>query len=110
MCPEGDGEAKPKEKTDAQKERDKLLEGAEDTTAKKGNSTNYEKGGGDQKAREDFDSLDLKDVKDINTKYGPGRTGKDSDGNQVVYRPGSETGGPTVEIQLPGGKFIKIRY
>jgi len=108
MCPEGDGGAKPK--TDAEKERDELLDGAKGTTSKKGKSKNYEKGGGDKKAQEDFDNLDLKDVKDINTKYGPGKQGKDSDGNTVVYRPGSNTGGSTVEIQLPGGKFIKIRY
>ncbi|BDF04427.1 hypothetical protein [[Clostridium] hylemonae] len=54
--------------------------------------------------------MDLEDVKDINTKYGPGKVGKDSDGNTVIYRPGSSEGSPTLEIQLPGRWKIKIRY
>ena len=86
------------------------MDGAKDTTSKKGKSKNYEKGGGDAKAKDDFNDLNLKDVKDINTKYGKGKMGKDSDGNNVIYRPDSETGGPTIEIQLPGGNKIKIRY
>jgi len=106
--PETDGEVK--EKTEAEKQRDELLGGAEDTTAKKGRSKNYEKKGGDEKAQEDFSNLDLKDVKEIDTKYGNGKQGTDSDGNSVIYRPGSRTGGSTIEIQLPGHNKIKIRY
>lgn len=63
-----------------------------------------------QKAREDFDNIDLSDVKDIDTKYGKGKQGRDSDGNSVIYSPGSKTGGSTIEIQLPGHNKIKIRY
>jgi len=54
--------------------------------------------------------LDLKDVKEIDTKYGNGKQGTDSDGNSVIYRLGSRTGGSTIEIQLPGHNKIKIRY
>lgn len=54
--------------------------------------------------------MDLKDVKDIETKYGPEKVGTDSDGNKVIQSPGSETGEPTLEIQLPGSNKIKIRY
>jgi len=68
------------------------------------------KRGGDEKAQEDFSNLDLKDVKEIDTKYGNGKQGTDSDGNSVIYRPGSRTGGSTIEIQLPGHNKIKIRY
>jgi len=46
--PETVGEVK--EKTEAEKQRDELLGGAEDTTVKKGRSKNYEKKGGRRKS------------------------------------------------------------
>ncbi len=54
--------------------------------------------------------MDLSDVKEISTKYGNGKVGKLSDGTTVVARPGSETGGATLEIRVSRNKVIKIRY
>ena len=50
------------------------------------------------------------DVKEIQTKYGPGKVGKLSDGTTVVARPGSTTGGATLEIRVSNRKVYKIRY
>lgn len=49
-------------------------------------------------------------VKDISTQYGSGKVGKLSDGTTVVARPGSETGGATLEIRVSNNKVFKIRY
>lgn len=54
--------------------------------------------------------LDLLNIKEINTKYGNGLVGQLDDGTTVVARPGSETGGPTLEIRASRKKVIKIRY
>ena len=58
----------------------------------------------------DFESLNPTNVKDIQTKYGPGKVGSISDGTTVVARPGSTTGGPTLEIKISKNKVYKIRY
>ena len=100
-----------KDQNYAEKERDKLLEDSKDTTKNKGDKTkNHDKSGGDKKAQEDFDKMKLKDVREIDTTYGKGKMGYDSDGNKVIYRPGSKSGGSTVEIKLPKGHSVKIRY
>ena len=44
------------------------------------------------------------------TKYGTGKVGKLSDGTTVVARPGSTTGGATLEIRVFNRKVYKIRY
>ena len=54
--------------------------------------------------------LEYIDVKEIQTKYGPGKVGKLSDGTTVVARPGSTTGGATLEIRVSNRKVYKIRY
>jgi RHS repeat-associated protein len=87
-----------------------VLEGASETTNGKGVARNFEKSGGFEKTLEDFNSLRPTDVKDIQTKYGPGKVGKLSDGTTVVARPGSKTSGPTLEITVSNSKAYKIRY
>ncbi|MBC1488048.1 pre-toxin TG domain-containing protein [Listeria immobilis] len=89
---------------------DDLLSGAKETTSKKGVTRNYEKTGGWNQASKDFDNMELSDVKNIDTKYGPGKVGKMKDGTVVSLRPGSNTGGTTVEIRISSKKIIKIRY
>jgi hypothetical protein len=42
--------------------------------------------------------------------YGPGKVGKLSDGTTVVARPGSTTGGASLEIRVSNRKVYKIRY
>jgi hypothetical protein len=89
---------------------DDILKDAEDTTRKKGNAKNYEKNGDMADAVDDFHSLNPKDVKTIDTKYGEGLQGVLDDGTKISVRPGSETGGSTLEIKVPGTKIKKIRY
>ena len=48
-------------------------------------------------------------MKDIQTQYGPGKVGYLEDGTTVVARPGSKTGGATLEIKI-SKKICKIRY
>ncbi len=76
----------------------------------KGKTTQYERPGGERASNNDFDKLNPENTKDINTKYGPGRTGKLSDGRSVTVRPGSSDGRPTLEIRKPNGRGIEIRY
>lgn len=89
---------------------DDILEGATETTNNAGKARNFEKTGGFEKTLEDFNSLNPSNVKDIQTKYGPGKVGTLSDGTTVVARPGSTTGGPTLEITVSNNKIYKIRY
>ncbi|MBC1964893.1 hypothetical protein HCJ68_10975 [Listeria welshimeri] len=89
---------------------DDLLSEAKETTSKKGGTRNYEKAGVWNQASKDFDNMGLSDVKNIDTKYGPGKVGKMKDGTVVSLRPGSNTGGTTVEIRISSKKIIKIRY
>ena len=56
--------------------------------------------GGVAKAIEDFNSLNLENVKDISTVAGPGKVGNLSDGTKVVVRPISKEGIPTLEFQF----------
>ncbi|MBF2596514.1 hypothetical protein IBB46_04505 [Listeria welshimeri] len=89
---------------------DDLLSETKETTSKKGVTRNYEKAGGWNQASKDFDNMGLSDVKNIDTKYGPGKVGKMKDGTVVSLRPGSNTGGTAVEIRISSKKIIKIRY
>ena len=98
----GDGGGKSDETT-----VDDLLEGLEETTNGKGTARNFESTGGYDQTLKDFDALNPSDVKNIQTKYGPGKVGMLSDGTKVVARPGSKTGGATLEIKVSNSK---IRY
>ncbi|RDY26404.1 hypothetical protein CG710_021775 [Lachnotalea glycerini] len=87
-----------------------ILKGAEETTRKVGKASNYEKSGGYKQALKDFEDLGPISKKKIETQYGDGMYGKLSDGTTISVRPGSKTGGSTLEIKIPGKKLIKIRY
>jgi len=71
-----------------------------------------ENDGGFDRANDEFDSVvDPSTVKPINTKHGPGRTGKTPDGRNITVRPGSTDGRPTIEIRPPGGgRGTEIRF
>lgn len=98
-------------KDEKQKKRRKKIEdeaGAAKTT--KGPYKQGQKEGGMDEANGDFDSLDPSGVKDIETKWGPGRAGTLEDGTKVTVRPGSTEGSPTLQIQNPSGRGTEIRY
>ena len=88
----------------------KIIKGAKETTRKKGKARNFEKSGGYKKALKDFKKFKAKKVEDISTKYGNGKYAELDDGTTISVRPGSKTGGATLEIKIPGQRLIKIRY
>lgn len=51
-----------------------------------GKNGSFESSGGYEQALKDFEGLNPTDVKDIQTKYGPGKVGILSDGTKVVAR------------------------
>ena len=89
---------------------DDIIDGLLETTNGKGVARNFESTGDFEQTIRDFDALNPIDVKEIQTKYGPGKVGKLSDGTTVVARPGSTTGGATLEIRVSNRKVYKIRY
>ena len=91
-------------------EIDNILYDATEDTRKIGTARNFVKSGGLVKAYTDFYTLELSNIKDIQTQYGPGKIGYLDNGISVSIRPGSKTGGPTVEIRISGRNIIKIRY
>jgi RHS repeat-associated protein len=67
--------------------------------------------GGLKEANKDFDALHPNNVRNIDTNYGPGRTGTLSDGRTVTIRPGSTDGRATLEIRNPKtGRGKEIRF
>jgi hypothetical protein len=77
----------------------------------KGKTKLWEKGGGWDQANDDFDDkVDPETVKDIETAYGSGRTGKLPDGRKITVRPGSSDGRPTIEVRKPNGRGHEVRY
>ena len=89
---------------------DDIIDGLPETTNGKGVARNFESTGDFEQTIRDFDALNPIDVKEIQTKYGSGKVGKLSDGTTVVARPGSSTGGATLEIRVSNRKVYKIRY
>lgn len=89
---------------------DDIIDNLPETTNGKGVARNFESTGGFDQTIKDFDSLNPSDVKEIQTQYGAGKVGKLSDGTTVVARPGSTTGGATLEIKVSNSKVYKIRY
>ena len=87
-----------------------VINGSKETTKTIGKARNLEKSGGYKKASEDFSLLNPNNTKSISTKYGEGKFGVLDDGTTISVRPGSETGGTTLEIKIPGKRLIKIRY
>ncbi|WP_096815437.1 hypothetical protein, partial [Pseudolactococcus piscium] len=76
----------------------------------KGPTTQRGKQGDYDDVLDDFHSLGLKDVKDIQTDYGAGKVGFLEDGRKVVARPGSTAEAPTLDIQNDKYDKTKIRY
>lgn len=89
---------------------DDIIQAAKETTNGKGVAKNFEKSGGYSQTVKDFGSLNPTNVKEIQTKYGTGYVGTLSDGTTVVARPGSTTGGATLEINISNSKVYKVRY
>ncbi|MCM1259107.1 MAG: hypothetical protein NC307_14825 [Roseburia sp.] len=89
---------------------DDILEDAEQGRTTKGKTTQYVKSGTYEQASEDFDALNPSNVKEIDTKFGSGKTGTLSDGRTITARPGSSEGCPTLEIRSSNGRGIEIRY
>jgi len=89
---------------------ERVLYKSKETTRVKGNARNFEKGGGYKKTLKDFKRLGLSNVRDIETKYGPGKLGYMSNGAKVIARQGSNTGGATLEIVFSKRNIYKIRY
>ena len=86
------------------------MEGAEPGRVTKGKTTQYVKPGSYEQTSNDFDALNPMNVKEINTKFGQGKTGTLSDGRTITARPGSSDGRPTLEIRSSNGRGIEIRY
>ena len=86
------------------------IKNLKETTNGKGIARNFESSGGYKKTIKDFEMLNPKNVKEIQTQYGIGRVGTLSDGTKIVARPGSKTGGATLEIRISNRKVYKIRY
>ncbi|WP_427340827.1 hypothetical protein [Caloranaerobacter sp. DY30410] len=84
---------------------DDLLEGATRGRATKGRSKIYDKVGDFNQALDDFNSLNPRNVRDIDI----GKVGALEDGRTVIVRTKSSDGRITLEIQK-GKNKIKIRY
>ena len=87
-----------------------IINNLPETTNGKGVTRNFESIGGFDQTLKDFDSLNPIEIKEIQKQYGLGKVGKLSDGTTVVARPGSTTGGATLEIRVSNSKVYKIRY
>jgi hypothetical protein len=96
--------------TTAGKSVDDVLSGTKPGRVTKGKTTQYISQGSYDQAVKDFDSLKPSNVKDINTNYGPAKTGTLPDGRTVTVRPGSTDGRPTLEIRGSNGRGIEVRY
>jgi len=90
---------------------DDLIEDSTPGEDTSGRTDQFDKSGGFDQANEDFDALGPSDVQDIDTDFGPGRSGTLPGGRTAVVRPGSKGSAnkPTLEIQK-GKKRIKFRY
>lgn len=98
-------------KAEEQKKRQEELENEAGVSQQtKGKTKHGEKDGGMPEADRDFDSLKPGEQKNIETQYGPGRTGTLKDGSKVTVRPGSSDGRPTLQIRRPNGRQTEIRY
>ena len=71
---------------------------------------NYESSGGYDKTLKDFFSLNPSNIKEIRAQYGVGKVGYTGNRTTAVARPGSATGGTTLEIRESNSKIYKIRY
>ena len=86
---------------------EEVLADATETTNVKGRTRNFEKTGGYNQALSDFENLNQSASRTIQTKYGDGKQGI-YNGSNLVLRPGSRTGGITLEVQISSRKIVKI--
>jgi hypothetical protein len=94
----------------AGKSVDDLIKGSTPGKGTKGRTKQFDSTGGFKQAKKEFDALGPKNVRDIDTPFGPGRAGTLPDGRNVNVRPGSSNGGPpSLEIQQ-GEIRIKFRF
>jgi RHS repeat-associated protein len=49
-------------------------------------------------------------VKPISTSYGPGEVSELPDGTKIMWRAGSSSGDPTIQVDSPDGSQIKFRF
>jgi hypothetical protein len=103
---EGSSEKKAEKSEEKIKTLDDLLEDSKFSNETSSNTKIYEKEGGFEQANEDFDNMDVSDVRDIPK----GKLGKLPDGRYINVRSGSSDKRPTIEVQGPGSKTTKIRY
>ena len=89
---------------------DDILKDTKPGRATKGKTTQYVKSGSYEQAANDFDALNPQNVKEINTKFGLGKTGTLPDGRTITARPGSSEGRPTPEIRNLNRRGIEIKY
>lgn len=78
------------------------------TPGKVSSSRQFSKSGGLNQANQDFDALVGQSA--VQVRPGGLRTATLPNGTQVNVRPQSSSGKPTLEIQPPTGKTIKVRY
>ena len=97
-------------KTTGNENVDKLIEDLPESTTSKGGTRNFDSSGGYSQTLADFNSLELTDVHGIKTNFGDGLMGILDGIIKVIARPGSKTGGPTLEFDFSKSKHIKIRY
>ena len=87
-----------------------ILKGAELGRVTKGKTTQYAQRSHYEQISNDFDTLNLMNVKGINAKFDEAKTGTLSDGKTITARPGSSNGRPTLKIKGSNGRGIEIRY
>ncbi len=85
---------------------DDLLKGA--SKGKAGKTRQFDKSGGLDQANKDFDSLVGGGA--VKNHGGGVRSGTLPDGSTISVRPGSTQGSPTIQINPPSEKPIKVRY
>ena len=101
------GQDKDKNKKETQKKIDNVLKDTNKGRETKGSAHQYEKAGDFETAKQDFYSLNPKNVK---VRSDGKITGELSDGRQVNVRIESSDKRPTLEIQNTRNNYTKIRY
>ena len=86
------------------------LNGSKPGEKTSGKTEQMEKSGDYDDALEDFEKIPLSGKKDIDTKWGKGKTGTLANGKNVTVRPGSSAGPPTLQIPEGASRQIEIRY
>jgi len=104
-----------KTKQEEQEKKKQELKDESTLTGEHQDTNNWEKEGTWDDANKDFDDMQPSETKEIDTRYGWGRTGILEDGSHINVRPGHKHNPttPTLEIQPPegsSGKTDKFRY